>query len=741
VARQVEAALAEADKERQAGRWPAVRAALERARRHFGGGGPAGLRDRVEQAVRDADVVAALEQVRLRQADVKDGQFDILSADAGHADAFRGYGMELDGSDPEDAAVQVRQSAIRDHLLVALDHWWVLRRRKGDRAGADWLRAVADRADEDRWRAGLRAAVAAGEVDRLKGLADQAAGQPPAVQVVLARALRNRRAEAEAEAVPRRGVAGQPADFWLAHELGYLLADEKRWGEAEGFYRVALGLRPESPGAWLNLGLALSGQGKLDEAVVCYRRALKLDPNYVNAHNNLAVALKQQGKVDEAIACYRRATELDPKDPQSHYNLGNALQKLRKSDEAVACFRLAVQLNPKYALAHYNLGLALGQQGPSALDEAADCFRRAIEVDPKFALAHTNLGTALYQQGKVDEAAGCFRRAIEVDPKLALAHFNLGNAVLMQGKVEEAAACYRRAIELDPRNAQAHTNLGNVLLRQGKLDEAVACYRRALELDPNHTKAHYSLGNALKQQGNVDEAVACYRRAIQLNPKYPEAHCNLGHALRDLGRFREALAALETGHQLGSRSAGWRYPSADWVRDCRRLAELDDRLPAVLSGADHPAEAERLDFIRVCGLTQRFAAAAGLYAKAFAAQPRLAEDLRAQHRYAGACYAAQAGSGQGTDAPRLTPAGRLRWRRQALTWLRDDLAAWASQLSADPSAGPLVAQQLRHLQANPDLAGLRDPALLARLSSEERTACDRLWADVAALLRRAEPRN
>jgi tetratricopeptide (TPR) repeat protein len=340
----------------------------------------------------------------------------------------------------------------------------------------------------------------------------------------------------------------------------------------------------------------------------------------------------------------------------------------------------------------------------------------------------------------VDEAVACFRRAIQLNPKLTQAHINLGNTLKQQGKVKEAVACFRRAVELDPKFALAHDNLGTTLKQQGKVDEAVACFRRAIQLDPENSQAHYNLANTLYQQGKVDEAVACFRRAIQLDPKLAEAHCNLGHVLRQQGRFQEALAALERGHELGSRSSGWDYPSADWVRDCRRLVELEDRLPAVLAGTARPTEAERLEFAHVCGLKQRVAAAAGLYAEGFASQPRLADDLRAGHRYAAARSAARAGCGQGADADGLIPGERLRWRRQALTWLRDDLAARQRQLEADRAAGPQVAQTLRAWQANPDLAGLRDPARLARLPAEERAACERLWADVAALLARAEPR-
>jgi hypothetical protein len=45
---------------------------------------------------------------------------------------------------------------------------------------------------------------------------------------------------------------------------------------------------------------------------------------------------------------------------------------------------------------------------------------------------------------------------------------------------------------------------------------------------------------------------------------------------------------------------------------------------------------------------------------------------------------------------------------------------------------------LRYWQHDLDLAGIRDAAMLAKLPAEERAACEKLWADVAALLKKAE---
>jgi hypothetical protein len=50
-------------------------------------------------------------------------------------------------------------------------------------------------------------------------------------------------------------------------------------------------------------------------------------------------------------------------------------------------------------------------------------------------------------------------------------------------------------------------------------------------------------------------------------------------------------------------------------------------------------------------------------------------------------------------------------------------------------------QRLRHWQRDGALAGLRDHAALARLPAEERQACRQLWAEVAALLKKAEEKE
>ena len=45
---------------------------------------------------------------------------------------------------------------------------------------------------------------------------------------------------------------------------------------------------------------------------------------------------------------------------------------------------------------------------------------------------------------------------------------------------------------------------------------------------------------------------------------------------------------------------------------------------------------------------------------------------------------------------------------------------------------------MRHWEKDTDFAGLRDKAALDKLPAEERAACEKLWADVAVLLKKAK---
>jgi tetratricopeptide (TPR) repeat protein len=560
----------------------------------------------------------------------------------------------------------------------------------------------------------------------------------PDLGVNLAEALLRSGRDGEGLALLARLVSERPASPYLHFELAYALKAQGRPDEAIGHYEQALRLDPKDVYAHNGLGLALRAQGKLDEAVGHYEQAIRIDPKDATAHYNLGIALYEKRKLDEAVGHYEEALRLAPKHAKAHVNLGLALEAKGRMDEAIGHYEQALRLDPKLTPAHVNLGAALKAKGQ--LDEAIGHFEQALRLDPKHAAVHYNLGIALSAKGRVEEAVGHYEQALRLDPKFALAHNSLGAALKAKGQLDEAIGHFEQALRIDPKDAKPHYNLGIALSAKGKRDEAIRHYEEAIRLDPKFALVHYNLGSALAAKGRLDEAVGHYQQAIRLDPHDAQAHCNLGSVLRRQGRFAESLACYKRGHELGTQQPGWRYPSAQWVRDAERLVALERKLPAILNGQARPGgAAECLDFAQFCQATKRHAAAAHFYADAFAADPKLTDVLLASHRYNAACNAALAAAGQGIDAPQPDYKERARLRGQALGWLRAALALWQKQaVSAQAEDRAAARQALRWWQKDADLTGVRDKQALAALPAAERAGWEKLWAEVADLLRRLD---
>jgi tetratricopeptide (TPR) repeat protein len=263
-------------------------------------------------------------------------------------------------------------------------------------------------------------------------------------------------------------------------------------------------------------------------------------------------------------------------------------------------------------------------------------------------------------------------------------------------------------------------------------------YVRLTREKPDNPWVHVQCGLALQASRRFSEAEAAFREAIQLKPDFPEAHCHLGLVLTAQGQFTHALESLRRGHALGSKDSGWHYPSAQWVQRCNRFVMLDRKLPSILRGSVEPANAaERLALASLCQLPckRMHATAARFYAEAFEEEARyLADPPNGQILYTAARSAALAAAGQAQDATKLDEPERARLRKQARAWLGADLAG-PPRTNAYEYAR---IRQIQHWQNDPDLASIRDADAIAKLPADEQEKCTKLWADVAALLKKVE---
>jgi tetratricopeptide (TPR) repeat protein len=223
-------------------------------------------------------------------------------------------------------------------------------------------------------------------------------------------------------------------------------------------------------------------------------------------------------------------------------------------------------------------------------------------------------------------------------------------------------------------------------------------------------------------------------------PGYALAHFNLGYALKAQGKLEDSLVALRRAGALARPGSAMASDVSGRIRQIEQQIALESRLPAVLKGEDTPRDAaECLAFVQLCVHRGRHAAAARLWTEVLAADPKLGDDRVKRHRYNAACAAALAGCGKSQDDPAPGEPARAALRRQALDWLEAERTAWARYLESGPApARPAIIKSLQHWQRDPDLAGVRDGAALARLPDEEQQAWRSLWSDVENLLKTAQ---
>jgi tetratricopeptide (TPR) repeat protein len=475
-------ALAEAEGWQQQRRWPEARAAARRAEGLLtGAGGRLELRQRVSVLLDDLAMVERLEEIRVLKSRVKDDHFDLAGADVAYAGAFRDYGVDVEALGLA-AGDWIRARSVRVELAAALDDWAMIRQRRSGKAGGTWqpLLAAARLADADPLRTQVRQALETSSKAQLVKLADAAVGAdlPATTLYLVGEALRDVGATEQAVAVLRAGQGRYPGDFWLNHDLAFVLGNEAKppqWDEAIRFYTAAVALRPQSPGAYDNLGEALWNQGRRDEAVVAYRKAIALMPEYAMAHISLSNALAQMGRPDEAAAALRRAIELKPNSAMAHAEMGAALTNQGRWDEAVASLNHAILLNPDYAVAYRNLGVTYRKLG--RLDEARAAFHQAEvinafqEVRPR-----KNEGATDFAQQAADYA-----KLIDVTPNLGL-WLSLWEADFRSKQFDTALRRHAKAIEQNPVWSFGWVGRGVTFCELGEWAKASADFSRAVGL-------------------------------------------------------------------------------------------------------------------------------------------------------------------------------------------------------------------------------------------------------------------
>ena len=248
----------------------------------------------------------------------------------------------------------------------------------------------------------------------------QVAELPPASILQLASALREAGEPAATVSLLESAAQRYPDDVWINYNLAEVLAGfPTRREEAVRYYTAARALRPETAH---NLGHLLDEIGRGGDAIATFRALIKVRPaeaRNIGCLGKILLARQQRDEglktLDQAIEAARATIGRRPGDAGEYHILGYLLSIRGDQNGAIAAYREALRIQPGHTGAVTNLVTILRNSGEQ--DDIIAILRTSIRARPDHAWSHVALGAALQTKGDPDAAIAEIREAIRLDPE------------------------------------------------------------------------------------------------------------------------------------------------------------------------------------------------------------------------------------------------------------------------------------------------------------------------------------
>jgi serine/threonine-protein kinase len=518
--------------------------------------------ERFQQAQSDCRIAKDLETARENYPLLPNGQVDYQQRAKDFLKAFERAGFNLDAH-VETAAARIRDSAIREQLVAALDESAVVAFMLKDKPLTEKFLTIARLADQgSSWRDRFRDSSLWGSRNHLQELAATAfTSTPPPSEHQLALLALLMKAEGDfGQTIYLLGEScrRQPRNFWVHREMGFMLFGMGRDRDGAGYFRAALALRPDNAAGHEGLALCMASLGQCTEAISAYRRAVECAPDSGATRAKLVLALAKAGYWIEAEAECRSALKADPTNYFPLVRLAEVLQKNGRLEEA----RLAAL--------------------------------KAAEIAPDAADVQTVLSGICARLGRHEDVTKAYHKLIESKSMYSRVDHFLARELVAAGRWEEAITALQAAVARND-HPDFHLELGKIYREHGKTEAAIEAYRKVATFK---NKAHLiweGMAAIRLEQGRFGEARTTFESVLRLQFKDAERRARRRQLdlCNSLVAIESKLPAILTGKERPA-DASTQRALAEWCLKHKRLTAMAANL-YVSAFTTQPSLADDLD--------------------------------------------------------------------------------------------------------------------------------------------------
>ncbi|WP_448951196.1 hypothetical protein [Labrys neptuniae] len=406
---------------------------------------------------------------------------------------------------------------LRNHLEAMRDAWqasnW-----DGVIAAADELLALSP-GHANALKMRLRAAISAGQLDKVAQSAVAAAGAHPATAFMAAKKLLSGQQVEDAANVLiaiRHADAAEIDGFdeiaaRVGSNLGRAASEAERGGDQNGYRRLLrLGTTVAPADAVLRKRAAALRADVVEKAkradldqdpagfIAAWDQVLSVDPRHPTAIKRLATAAERGGVPERALELWARLLEVDPTDQVAAKRLARAAGQAELEHVGLATL--------------YHAGLAAPDVDYVA--RLVQRVRRAGKLalrggEAREAALHLAL---LAKVGQDDDELQLLRRKVAAILSKEL------SAHRREKRPAEAAETAHLLLQIDQENVPALTAVAHHLYQTHAFTDSANYYQRVIELKPDSATHWLHLARASHRAGDLSTAASAVARSRELAP-------------------------------------------------------------------------------------------------------------------------------------------------------------------------------------------------------------------------------